>query len=139
MGLALLKHLGPDGRLDPAHSTLAETAGVGERTVRRALAALSACGLVGWVRRLVRIGWQAHQISSAFVLRLAGQPVIPVRAHDGQRGRGTLKKIVAQQEPMPPGAVAAAQRALAAIRARRLALIAVQWRTGQTPSRALTN
>ena len=43
---ALLKRLGPDGRLDPAQDTLAHDTGLSERTVRRAIRALADAGLL---------------------------------------------------------------------------------------------
>ena len=41
------------GRLDPSHAAIAKAAGVCERTVRNALAALKQLGIVNWVRRCV--------------------------------------------------------------------------------------
>jgi hypothetical protein len=67
---ALARRLGADGRLDPSHAALARDAAVSERTVRRALAALSQLGLVRWVQRLVRSGWRVEQTSNAYALAL---------------------------------------------------------------------
>src|SRR4051794_29249493 len=65
---ALLKRLGPDGRLDPAQDTLAHDTGLSDRTVRRALRALADAGLLTWQRRLVRDGWRCRQTSNAYCL-----------------------------------------------------------------------
>lgn len=51
---SLVRRLGADGRCDPAQATLAADAGCGERTVRRALAALQELRLLAWEQRLVR-------------------------------------------------------------------------------------
>jgi hypothetical protein len=53
IGNALVRRLGIDGQLDPAHETVARDVGCSSRTVRRALGALKAIGLVllgsaGW-------------------------------------------------------------------------------------------
>ena len=82
---ALLRRLGESGQCDPAHATLATDAGAGERTVRRALAALQAVGLLTWEQRLVRKPWpaggpgatRAEQTSNAYALLLPGVPVAP--------------------------------------------------------------
>jgi hypothetical protein len=71
VGRALLRCLGPDGRLDPSHAFLADCAACHEATVRRALNRLRSLGLVEWVCRLardVRSGWRCEQISNAYVL-----------------------------------------------------------------------
>lgn len=58
-GLAVLQTLLFDflnfrsGRLDPSHAAIARKAGIAERSVRRGLAALKACGIVNWLQRLV--------------------------------------------------------------------------------------
>lgn len=85
VGEMLLRRLGQDGQCDPSHATLAEDAGCSERTVRRALAALAAVGLVGWEKRLVRCAWpaggagatRAEQTSNAYELRLPTEAVAP--------------------------------------------------------------
>lgn len=87
VGRALLRRLGEDGRCDPSHATLAADAGESERTVRRALHAMASCGLLSWVRRLVRDRWRAAQTSNAYRLLVqAAQPF----ACGGQAGRGTV-------------------------------------------------
>ena len=73
IGLALLRRLGTDGRLDPAQRTVAEDVGCDERSVRRALAALKACGLVLWVNRLCG---RAVQTSNAYALTTGAKPPI---------------------------------------------------------------
>ena len=69
-GLAVLQTLLFDflnfrtGRLDPSHASIARKAGIAERSVRRGLAALKACGIVNWLQRLA----EAFE-DGAFVLR----------------------------------------------------------------------
>jgi AraC-like DNA-binding protein len=87
VGRALVRRLGQDGRLDPSHETIAGDAGCSDRTVRRALEALAGCGLVRWVRRLVRDGWRAVQTSNAYELTAPGQGT----PCGGQNGRGIRK------------------------------------------------
>ena len=85
--MALLRRLGQDGRCDPSHATLAADAAVSPRTVRRALAALAACGLVQWTRRLIRVGWRVAQTSCAYVLRrgeVAGFARLPPTANTAE-------------------------------------------------------
>ena len=94
IGTALARRLGQDGRLDPSHATIAADAGASERTVRRALDAMAACGLVQWARRLVRAGWQAMQTSNAYVLTVSSTPIPPAVRHGGQADRRTLKKAI---------------------------------------------
>jgi hypothetical protein len=65
---ALVRLLGSDGRLDPAHDTLARLASVHPATVRRALDRMRDLGLLHWTRRLVRCGWRTEQASNAYVL-----------------------------------------------------------------------
>src|SRR3954451_22316498 len=74
---ALLKRLGPDGRLDPAQDTLAHDTGLSDRTVRRALRALADAGLLTCQRRLVRDGWRCRQTSNAYCLVPEGLPIPP--------------------------------------------------------------
>jgi hypothetical protein len=99
IGTALARRLGQDGRCDPSHQTIAEDAGASVRTVRRALAAMAECGLVRWVRRLVRTGWQAVQTSNAYALVTNSTPIAAAVRHGGQAGRATLK----QGFPKPSG------------------------------------
>ncbi len=71
IGRLLVNMLGKDGRLDPSIATLARLAAVNASTVTRALVRLKDCGLISWVRRLVRAadtGWQVEQASNAYVL-----------------------------------------------------------------------
>ena len=94
IGTALARRLGQDGRCDPSHATLATDAGASERTVRRALEAMAECGMVQWLRRLVRAGWQAMQTSNAYVLVVSSAPIHPAARHGGQADRGTLQKAI---------------------------------------------
>jgi len=66
--LALLKRLGERGQCDPTHETIAKDAGCKRGTVITALARLRDCGLLTWVRRIVRSGWRCEQTSNAYVL-----------------------------------------------------------------------
>jgi hypothetical protein len=68
VGRVLLDMLGQDGRLDPAHATIAAKARIHIDTVRRALFQLQGAGFVTWVKRLVRTGWRTEQTSSAYTL-----------------------------------------------------------------------
>ena len=100
VGHALARRLGADGRCDPAHDTLAADAGASPRTVRRALVALAGCGLVQWVKRLVRAGWQAVQTSNSYELLTSSAPIPPAVRHGGQADRQTLKQAI----PLPTSA-----------------------------------
>jgi hypothetical protein len=95
VGNALVRRLGVDGQLDPAHETIAEDAGCCARTVRRALAALKALGLVMWQCRLVRAGWRVAQTSNSYLLVPGGAgtlPTGPALCCGGQSVRQTLKE-----------------------------------------------
>src|SRR4051812_30150423 len=48
VGQALIKRLGQAGRCDPSHATLANDSDESVSTVKRALKALEACGLLTW-------------------------------------------------------------------------------------------
>jgi hypothetical protein len=89
IGDALVRRLGVDGQLDPSHDTIAEDAGCCARTVRRALGALKALGLLTWQRRLVRDGWRVAQTSNAYLLSLAGVGTLAAVSTGGQNLRQT--------------------------------------------------
>lgn len=129
IGLAMLRRLGSDGRLDPSHQTLADDVGCDQRSVQRALAAFRTYGLVLWVRRLVRDGWRTAQSSNSYALAVGTLPAVPVPACDRQTGGQTLKTEIPPMPPASPGAIAAAQRALAE---RRHAIEAGLLRNGVT-------
>lgn len=133
----LLKFLGADGRLDPAHDTIAEWARASERTVRRALAALAGLGLLRWVRRLVSVPWpqggrgarRVEQTSNAYEVLLpdpsANRPPAAAFHSGGQSGRETGK--IRKKMPIDSGAAISvppdateARAALARIAAARL-------------------
>ena len=116
IGLALLRRLGTDGRLDPSHRTLAEDVGCDERSVRRALEAFKACGLAIWVNRLVRTGWRALQTSNAYALTIGEPPVFSALCTAGQFARQTVKKEIL---PVPTASVAEVRAAQAALAERR--------------------
>ena len=119
IGLALIKRLGSDGQCDPSHQTLADDLRCSAKSVERALNALQSCGLVTWVRRLVRDGWRTAQTSNAYVLTIGEEPPpTPVPACDRQAVRETLQEAF-NLLPAPPQEVADAKKALAEIAARR--------------------
>ena len=109
VGTALIRRLGQNGRLDPSHQTIAADAGCSPRTVRRALAALANCGLLRWVRRLVRAGWRAEQTSNAYELLT---PATLARC-DGQTGRETRKQSFYLRRQVAQEHVAATMVAIA--------------------------
>lgn len=122
VGEALVRRLGVDGQCDPAHETLAEDAGCTARTVRRALDALRALGLVMWVRRLVRAGWRVAQTSNAYTLALTeNPPPIPAKRTGGHFGRQISLSLIQRTAEVvtarEPAEIEAAQKALAARRA----------------------
>jgi DNA-binding transcriptional MocR family regulator len=127
VGLALLKRLGQDGRCDPSHQTLADDSGESVSTVQRALKALLACGMVSWMRRLVRDGWRASQTSNAYLLTLGETPEIPALHCDVQTGRETrqdrLSSMQAAAAESSPAAQREAQAALARVRAQRQTVV----------------
>jgi hypothetical protein len=134
IGLAMLRRLGADGRLDPSHQTVADDVGCSPRTVRRALAAFAdkAIGLVFWIQRLVRDGRRVEQTSNAYVLTLGNPPAIPALTPGGQIGRGTRRtEIISVQQDaaqrwaaeVSPEARQEARAALARIAAQRQAVI----------------
>jgi hypothetical protein len=103
IGNALVRRLGVDGQLDPAHETIAEDAGCCARTVRRALAALKAVGLVLWQCRLMRSGWRVAQTSNSYVLVPGGVgtlPTGPASRCGGQSVRQSLKESFIPMEPL---------------------------------------
>jgi hypothetical protein len=118
VGETLVRRLGVDGQLDPEQQTIAEDVGCCARTVRRALAALKALGLLVWQRRLVRAGWRVAQTSNAYLLALAGAGTLPTRT-GGQKVRQTKKIDFISAEP-PDLTRQEALKALAAIAASRM-------------------
>jgi hypothetical protein len=118
VGLALLRRLGQDGQLDPAHATLADDAVCSARTVGRACDVLRKLGLLRWTRRLVRNGPYVEQSSNAYELTPANTaatlPSGSTRIGDGQNGRQTDFIDITY---CPPHEIAAAQAALARARA----------------------
>src|SRR6476620_6075211 len=71
VALALLRRLGTDRRCDPSHATLADDSGKSVDTVKRALKAMQALGLVDWARRLCREGSRVWQMSNSYLLWLS--------------------------------------------------------------------
>ena len=70
VALALLRRLGADGRCDPSHQTLADDSGKSIDTVKRALKAMQALGMIDWARRVCREGSRVWQTSNSYLLRL---------------------------------------------------------------------
>jgi DNA-binding GntR family transcriptional regulator len=116
IGLALLRRLGTDGRLDPSHATLAEDTGRAPSTVKRALARLKACGLVSWALRIVRAGNRVVQTSNGYLVTLGSAPAFPEDRCKARTGHQT-RQIEIPLPPASPAEVAAAQDALAQRRA----------------------
>jgi AraC-like DNA-binding protein len=110
IGRALLKRLGPDGRLDPSQETLAADTGRSERTVRRAIRALADACLLTWQRRLVRDGWAVRQTSNGYTLTPSGPP-LPLPPPLRTKGIGSTAKLSAGGNP--PRSVAQQIAALA--------------------------
>jgi hypothetical protein len=123
VGLALLKRLGQDGRCDPSHQTLADDSGESISTVKRALKAFLACGMVSWVRRLVRDGWRACQTSNAYLLTLGKVPEILGKPCDVQTDRETRKEAFSSVQEVSARAQQEARAALARVAAQRQAVI----------------
>jgi hypothetical protein len=120
IGLAMIRRLGTDGRLDPSHQTIADDTGCDPRTVRRALVAFRSCGLALWVQRLVRDGWRTSQASNAYALTIGESSAVSAQVgpklSGGQRARQTRLES-SLLPPASPAEVAAARDALARRRA----------------------
>jgi hypothetical protein len=112
VGQALLKRLGQDGRCDPSHQTLADDSGESVSTVKRALKAFWACGLVNWVRRLWRNGSRVMQDTNAYLLTLGEPPKFPRVRCEVQRGRET-SSVDKSTGHLPVPSLSAAERAIA--------------------------
>jgi len=98
---ALLKRLGPDGRLDPSQDTLAHDTGLSDRTLRPALRTLADAGLLTWQRRLVRDGWRCRQTSNAYCLVPEG-PALPLPPPRRTYVRGSTARLSAGAPAAPP-------------------------------------
>jgi DNA-binding transcriptional MocR family regulator len=123
VGQALLKRLSQDGRCDPSHQTLADDSGESVSTVKRALKAFWACGLVNWVRRLWRNGTRVSQDTNAYMLTLGEPPQFPRVRCDRQLGRETSSVDKSTDLlPVLPRSVAEIASAQAALTARRRAI-----------------
>ena len=117
IGLAMLRRLGTDGRLDPSHQTVADDVGCDARSVRRALVTFRSCGLVLWAQRIVRNGWRVVQTSNAYALTIGEPPAITAPRTGGQRVRQIPKEAISTVQQATPAEVRAAQAALARRRA----------------------
>jgi hypothetical protein len=117
IGLALLKRLGQDGRCDPSHETLAADSGKAASTVQRALKRLAECGLLGWLRRIVREGSRVVQTSNSYMLTLGNPPTFPEYRCETRTDRQTLQAVIPYVPTASAAEIAAAQIVLAQRRA----------------------
>ncbi len=129
IGLAMLRRLGTNGRLDPSHATLADDVGCDPRSVQRAVQAFRDCGLVWWVRRIVRDGWRACQTSNGYMLRVGELPANP-RVACNRQIVGETRKI--KDSPVQPLAMMVTERERIAAQA------ALAQRRGVIEARLLT-
>lgn len=120
---AMLRRLGQDGRLDPAHQTLAADAGVSVSTTKRALKALADCGLVSWIRRIARQGQRVMQVSNSYLLSLGQPPAFPANRCECQRGRETLQRRDSSVQQAVLNIPEPARREAQAALARRRAVV----------------
>jgi hypothetical protein len=134
IGLALLKRLGQDGRCDPSYQTLATDSGKAASTVQRALRRLADCGLLGWLRRIVREGSRVVQTSNSYMLTLGNPPTFPEYRCKTRTARQTLQIDIPYVPITSPAEIATAQQALAM---RRAAFQAQASRERHTHSRAV--
>lgn len=92
---ALLKRLSVDGRLDPSYETLSADTGACPRTVGTALRRLRWVGLIGWQRRLARVGRAVRQWSNSYEISLTGSTAAVAFATKRRIPRPVLKREVA--------------------------------------------
>lgn len=106
---ALLRHHAENGRCDPSQARLAAFAGCCERTVRRALHRLAACGLVAWTRRIMRTPAGARQTSSAYRLLIAGaERIARLPRPERHQPRPQMAEAAPASTPAPRSDIAAA-------------------------------
>jgi DNA-binding GntR family transcriptional regulator len=98
VALALLKRLGQDGRCDPSHATLAADSGKSVDTVKRALKAMQALGMIDWAKRVCRAGSRVWQTSNSYLLRLS-QSAFHCEADSA---RGTRRLEISRVLPKEP-------------------------------------
>ena len=118
IGHALLRFMSVEGRCDPSYATIAQWAGCSEATVGRGLIRLRDCGIVRWVRRLVREGDTVRQTSNSYAL-------MPIKQADTHFERATpytgfkkglrAKKAVSSDRDMDRAAFESAARQLEAL------------------------
>jgi hypothetical protein len=123
IGEALLKRLGTDGRCDPSHATLAADTGKDVSTVKRALKAFHACGLVSWAKRIVRAGQRVVQTSNAYLLTLGAAPNFPADRCEVPSARQTLKDIDSSVQQSVPEVSERERREAQAAMAKRRAVV----------------
>ena len=93
VGRALVRMVGADGRCDPSQQTIADTAGVSLRAVKRALRQLKDLGIVQWAMRIRRSGARVLQDTNAYVLSIGQTPESVVKTTGGQNGREMMKSV----------------------------------------------
>jgi len=98
VALALLRRLGVDGRCDPSHQTLADDSGKSVDTVKRALKAMQALGMIDWARRVCREGARVWQTSNSYLLWLS-QPVFRCEADSAPETRKVKFNIGLPKDP----------------------------------------
>lgn len=130
IGLALLRRLGTDGRLDPSHETIAGDSGKSIATVKRALERFHDLGLVWWVRRLIREGWRVEQISNSYMLTIGNPPAHTDAQSDRAIGKlrfhiksRAVSDTAIPASTIPHGCIVEARAALAEVAARRQAAV----------------
>jgi hypothetical protein len=127
IGRELLLLLGEDGRLFPAHATLATRTGSCSRTVSEAFRRFRRIGLLDWVRRLIRpAGQPTRQSSNAYWWR--PEAVIPeaFRCPRKTCREGPISKIPPYIPPSIPDR-SAALAALQAVAKGRQAAFNAAW------------
>jgi hypothetical protein len=96
----LVTFRGHGGDIHPSHATLADRAGVGERTVRRALEAGRELGLLSWTPRRVRVGWRSLRSSNRYRLERPQKPLEAVpgrrRPYVRQERAGAARSLIAR-------------------------------------------
>ena len=118
IGHALLRFMSEEGRCDPGYATIAQRAGCSVATVGRGLIQLRDCGIVRWVRRLVREGDTVRQATNSYALA-------PIKLADTQNERAIpfigskkglkAKKAASSERDMDRAAFEAAAQQLEAL------------------------
>lgn len=141
----LAHYVGPDGRCDPSHATLAAEVGRGISSVQEALKRGRELGLVFWTRRLDRVPWpeggrgatRTVQRSNQYVLLIPSAPVAPAEPRKARPPRPVKATNTdgGIQAPLPlsyqlsqlPELTDAEKRRIETIRADRTARLHQEW------------